>query len=122
MVSTIEAIYYAAWEVLEENRARAQGSQQRQNCETLLQRQQEDLMHLFWIFGIQRSLAGTTAVQTGKPLPYSVEGKEERRAQRRCIGTEKHQRDLEKGRLLKEQARVAMEASEKFTRDETTRQ
>ncbi len=91
MLSTIEAIFYASWEVLEFH-----NKDQRDH----------NLIHLLYIFGIQRALSGIMADRIGKPSPYSREGKEERRAQRRCIGTEKHLRDLEKGMRLREQAKL----------------
>lgn len=86
MLSTIEAIFYASWEVSEYH-----------------QNQNSILIDLLYIFGIQRALSKIHADRLGKPSPYSKEGKEERRALRRCIGTEKHLRDLEKGKLLREQ-------------------
>lgn len=90
MLSTIEAIFYSSWEVWEFRK----------------KDQDHDLIHLLYIFGIQRALSGLKAARAGKPYPFSREGKEERRSQRRCIGTDKHKRDLERGISLREQAKL----------------
>eukprot|EP00590_Aulacoseira_subarctica_P000520 CAMPEP_0172436194 /NCGR_PEP_ID=MMETSP1064-20121228/71597_1 /TAXON_ID=202472 /ORGANISM="Aulacoseira subarctica , Strain CCAP 1002/5" /LENGTH=314 /DNA_ID=CAMNT_0013184589 /DNA_START=51 /DNA_END=992 /DNA_ORIENTATION=- len=82
MLSTIEAIFYASWEVSEYH-----------------QKHDSNLIDLLYIFGIQRALSKIHADRLGKPSPFSKEGKEERRALRRCIGTEKHLRDIEKDKL-----------------------
>jgi len=63
MLSTLEAIYFAAVQVspykssftLENKRA---------------------LIDIMWLFGIQRSLTRATVERDGRPLPFTKDGKE----------------------------------------------
>jgi hypothetical protein len=92
MVSTIEALYYASWEI-----ALQQGWPLQQL---------ESLLNLMWLFGLQRYLITTKySSDKVKSLPFTPDGKEFRRKMFRTMGTEKHQLDIEKGKLLKKQHR-----------------
>lgn len=93
MLSTIEAIYTAAVEVATYH----QGFECKQSDE-------ESLLSLLWIFGLIRVAAANTARKNGKPMPFSDTDKEERRKRLSYIGTEKHKRDKEKGKILKLEA------------------
>jgi hypothetical protein len=88
MCSTLEAIYFSALQV----------SKQKNYSDNEI----HNLIHLMWLFAIQRSATIKTAKREGKPDPFSVEGKERQRSLRRTIkGSEKHIRDIEKGKELK---------------------
>lgn len=92
-ISTLEAIYYATLVVSKESTSLT-------NCN------QDKLIHLMWLFGIQRALTSYAAEKRGKEKPFSKEGKEQQRSLRRTIkGSEKHLRDIEAGNKLREIAR-----------------
>ena len=106
MVSTIEAVYYAAWEILQQKYRHLVNSEP--NSKSLasdLLMDQNNLIHLLWLFGHQRAAAFEAAQKTGKPAPFSDEGKEMRRVLRIQKGTGKHLRDKEVGKALREQCR-----------------
>lgn len=88
MCSTLEAIYFAALQVCIANNYTAKDI--------------DNLIHIMWLFGIQRSLTIGTAIREGKPNPFSTEAKELQRALRKTIkGSEKHIRDIENGKMFK---------------------
>lgn len=72
MLSTVEAVYYAAWQMLGANK------QEERKC----------LVELFWLFALQRDII-QKRYETGdlvnfeRPIPFSKEGKESNRALRR---------------------------------------
>jgi len=89
MLSTIEAIYVAAQEVVLSNK------------HTWSNTDKANLQHLLYIFALNRAIAATAAVEKGKPAPHSDIDKKLRQRKLSYIGTEKHRRDIEKGRELK---------------------
>mmetsp|Transcript_15415 Transcript_15415/g.27987 ORF Transcript_15415/g.27987 Transcript_15415/m.27987 type:complete len:371 (-) Transcript_15415:29-1141(-) len=92
MLSTIEAIYYATMEMAE-------------SLDWTVE-QRSSLMPLLWLFGLQRSAASALdASGRFKHISFSEAGKEERRELRRTRGTPKHEKDKEKGRQLKAEAK-----------------
>ncbi len=97
MCSTLEAIYFSALQVATEKQ--------------LNEEEVSNLIHIMWLFAIQRSATIDTARREGKPDPFSVEGKERQRNLRRTIkGSEKHLKDIEMGKRLK---RIHHEESKK---------
>ena len=72
MLSTIEAVYYAAWQILEAKK----------------QEGKQILVELFWLFALQRDII-QKRYETGdlvnfeRPIPFSKEGKESNRVLRR---------------------------------------
>ena len=74
MISTVEAIYFASWQA-----ATALG---------WTQKDRHELVHLLWLFGLQRQhIRHKYEVEAGKSfpseLPFDMDGKEQRRALRR---------------------------------------
>jgi hypothetical protein len=63
--------------------------------------QQRKMKQLLFFFGIQRAMSAVRASQQGKHAPFTKQGKDVKREQRRCIGTDKHAHDIEKGRQMK---------------------
>jgi len=107
MMSTIEAIYYAALETLKKKdqqllKHKSFSEQDVANSE----KYQSNLIHLLWIFGHQRVEAYKGSQKEGKPPPWSVEGKELQRMLRKQKGTWKQQRDKQVGKSLKEESRL----------------
>jgi len=96
MVSTIEALYYASVEV-----AKHKGDH--------LKEQEQNLIHLLWLFAEQRILIQKSSKDERSLLPFSEAGKEKQRSLRRYEVTEKQARDKEVGRELKEKVRRAKE-------------
>ncbi len=90
MVSTIEALYFASWEIALQKGWSSQ--------------QLDMLVEVMWLFGLQRYQIHAK-YRSDKALPFTPDGKEARRAMYRTVGTEKHERDKAKGRLLKRQQR-----------------
>jgi len=88
MLSTIEAVYFAALEVTD---SKMDGK--------------IDLIHLLWLFALQRAATCNAAQREGRLEPFSEAGKEWKRLQRRNIGTPKHEQDILIGRILKERAK-----------------
>ena len=116
MLSTIEAVYHAAVEVSDVLEARRQPAVSREeNART-----SKDHIDLLWLFALQRAATLDAARRDGRDPPTSEAEKERRRAMRRTIGTEKHARDLEIGRLRKEQHK--REKAAKRMEEERTRQ
>jgi len=90
MISTLEAIYFAALELSKHKHDFT--------CNN-----KKALIHLMWLFGIQRATTSTSTERDGRPLPFSNEGKELQRTFRRTLkGSEKHLRDIRNGRKLKQ--------------------
>lgn len=127
MISTIEAIYCAAWEV-QNAKLLEEKTKQNVTCIAPIQQrltnidihntnldqslQQDDLLqqtssllHLFFIFGLQRALIQKAATNEGRSMPFSEQGKNEQRALRKYAGTEKQARDKQIGQKLKEKRR-----------------
>ena len=112
MISTIEAIYYAAYEVSQQNCESLHKSNQiadanLDNCFI----DQDNLLHLLWLFGHQR--AATFRQVDGTPAPCSEEGKAHQRSLRKQKGTwrqlrhkgdELRLRERKKGKEEKEKA------------------
>lgn len=98
MISTMEAVYFAAWEVM--NAKRGGGEEEEGEEEESL----DVLLDWMWLFGIQRAATAQGALQRGKPAPFTLKGKEVQRELRRTEkGSEKHLRDIEQGKRLKEE-------------------
>lgn len=106
MLSTIEAIYFAALEVakhlqlsLDEDGNNTNSFWDSTNTESLI-----DIM---WLFALQRAAIcrSSPTSKNGDDLPFTDAGKEARRALRRTAGTEKQVKDKEKGKKLREEAR-----------------
>jgi hypothetical protein len=90
MLSTIEAIYFAAVEVNvarhrhcpegdslpKHTRSTQQQRQQQQH------KQQESLLHIMWLFKLQRSIVEQRSLQEGRPVAFSKEAKDLRAAAR----------------------------------------
>lgn len=72
---------------------------------------QNNLIHLLWLFGHQRVAAFESARKEGKPPPCSLEGKELQRLLRKQRGTWKQLRDKEVGKVLKEECRRMKESN-----------
>mmetsp|Transcript_21460 Transcript_21460/g.31584 ORF Transcript_21460/g.31584 Transcript_21460/m.31584 type:complete len:329 (-) Transcript_21460:385-1371(-) len=95
MCSTLEAIYFAALEVLQ---MKTKGDDKFEESS------RDALIHLMWLFGIIRAATVSTAARHGKPLPFTKEGKELQQLLRRTEkGSEKHLRDIERGCNLKDE-------------------
>lgn len=69
MLSTIEAVYFAALEV----------ARQRKWSHA----KEKNLIHIMWLFGLQRAVIRRDSLACQKTIPYSAAGKEEQRALRR---------------------------------------
>ena len=94
MCSTLEAIYCAALEVAESK-------------DDFTDANRDALIHLMWLFGIQRAASALGSKRKGKPLPFSIDGKDLQRDLRRTEkGSEKHLRDIENGLRLREEAKA----------------
>lgn len=118
MVSTLEAIYYAAHQIMNTNQQPTTTSTTtataiptndddddvyKQNNNDFSQANRDALIDLMWLFGIQRAAtSNSSVVRDGRPVPFSKEGKDWQRVVRRTVkGSEKHLRDIEKGKRLK---------------------
>lgn len=66
MLSTIEAIFFAAMEVTRDNPMWTQG-------------ERDNLIHMFWLFALQRSVIHEKSEAEERVPPFSEAGKEERR-------------------------------------------
>ncbi|KAL7549655.1 hypothetical protein ACHAWF_012921 [Thalassiosira exigua] len=101
-VSTIEAIYYAAFEVLQTKIHSLLETNQKsgEHLDDLVG--QENLVHLLWLFGLQRAAILKSAKDEGIPAPFSDEGKELQREMRRQKGTWRQLRHKEDERRLRE--------------------
>lgn len=95
MISTIEAIYYAAFEVLQKkNSTILQSTNIDQLADT------NNLLHLLWLFGHQRAAILRSSQDKGKPPPFTKEGKEAQREMRRQKGTWRQLRHKDDERRL----------------------
>jgi hypothetical protein len=61
MLSTVEAIYFSAWQATEDELQRSK------------------LIYLLWIFGLQRAAIQKASIEENRPPPFTDEGKEEQR-------------------------------------------
>ena len=95
-ISTLEAIYCAAWEVL------PYSPHGKDDLHETKKNSIAPLLHLLYLFGLQRALIRTAAVMDHRSMPFSEQGKEEQRALRRYKGTEKQRRDKEIGNRWKQ--------------------
>ena len=105
-ISTIEAIYYAAFEVW-------QIKKQQQSKDTIsyndISIDQNNLIHLLWIFGHQRAATFRSAQSEEIPHPCSDEGKAIQREMRRQKGTWRQLRHKEDERRLRERNKLKEE-------------
>lgn len=69
MLSTIEAVYCAAMEVTKDDPSWSQEAR-------------DDLIHMMWLFALQRSIIHARSEMEKRVLPFTEEGKEIQRAQR----------------------------------------
>lgn len=103
MTSTMEAIYYAAFETMQAKRQHLlESGQISQSDSNKLLIDEKNLIHLLWLFGHQRAATFSRAQNEGKPAPSSVEGKEMQRALRKQKGTWRQLRHEEDERRPKE--------------------
>jgi hypothetical protein len=107
MLSTIEAIYFAALEtsqmkynhLLDEDMT----SQSDLNDHMI---DQNNLIHLLWLFGHQRAATIISAQRAGIPAPCTAEGKEQQRALRKQRGTWRQLRHKEDERRLNQKLKA----------------
>jgi hypothetical protein len=88
MLSTIEAIYFAALEISQVKYGHlldADMTLQSELNDHVID--QNNLIHLLWLFGHQRAATIISAQRSGIPAPCSAEGKEQQRALRKQRGT-----------------------------------
>jgi len=97
MISTIEAIYYAAFEVLQKKNSTISQSTVTTNDQL---EYTNNLLHLLWLFGHQRAAILRSAQDKGKPPPFTKEGKEAQREMRRQKGTWRQLRHKDDERRL----------------------
>jgi len=97
MISTIEAIYYAAFEVLQKKNSTILQSTVTTNDQLA---DTNNLLHLLWLFGHQRAAILRSAQDKGKPPPFTKEGKEAQREMRRQKGTWRQLRHKDDERRL----------------------
>ena len=103
MLSTIEAIYFAAFETSEIKYQRlldAKSISQSDFNDHMID--QNNLIHLLWLFGHQRAATIKSAEKNGIPAPCTGEGKDLQRALRKQRGTWRQLRHKEDERRLKE--------------------
>jgi len=103
MMSTIEAIYYASIEVSLEKQHQLMGLNEASHVDSneyLID--QNNLIHLLWLFGHQRAATLKAAQNEGTPAPFSDEGKEHQRLLRKQKGTWRQLRHAEDERRLRE--------------------
>lgn len=107
MLSTIEAIYYAAIEVM-----RIKHSNLNDAGHIMTQSDsrtdQNNLIHLLWLFGHLRAATMKSAQIAGIPAPCTDEGKEIQRAMRKQKGTWRQLRHKEDERRLNERMKLQM--------------
>ena len=101
MISTIEAIYYAAFEVLQKKNSTISQSTTITTNDQLADTNNL-LLHLLWLFAHQRAAILRSAQDKGKPPPFTNEGKEIQREMRRQKGTYKQLRHKDDKRRLME--------------------
>ncbi len=100
MLSSIEAIYYAAIEVMRIKHKCLLDAGQMSQLDSL--NDQSNLIHLLWLFGHQRGATIKSAQNAGIPAPCTDEGKEMQRAMREQKGTWRQLRHKEDERRLYE--------------------
>lgn len=98
MISTIEAIYYASFEVLQKKNSTI--SQSTVTTNDQLADTNNLLLHLLWLFGHQRAAILRSSQDKGKPPPFTKEGKEAQREMRRQKGTWRQLRHKDDERRL----------------------
>jgi hypothetical protein len=99
MCSTLEALYFAALET-------AEASNENRHRKDFNEVNRKSLIDLMWLFGIQRNATALSAKREGKPSPFSKDGKAMQRNLRKTEkGSEKHLRDIERGKRLMEEAK-----------------
>lgn len=106
MLSSIEAIYYAAIEVMRIKHKYSLDAGQTSQMDTL--EDQNNLIHLLWLFGHQRAATFKSAQNAGTPAPCTDEGKEMQRAMRKQKGTWRQLRHKEDERRLDERMKLKM--------------
>lgn len=116
MISTIEAIFYAAFEVsqLKYQKLLLESQQkisQMEQAENFLI-DQKNLIHLLWLFGHQRAATLKSAQKEGTPAPCSDEGKKMQRETRKQKGTWRQLRHKEDERRLREKNALKEEKKE----------
>jgi hypothetical protein len=107
MLSTIEAIYFAAFEASQikyQHLLDAGSISQSDSSDHMID--QNNLIHLLWLFGHQRAATIKSAQKNGVPAPCTGEGKELQRALRKQRGTWRQLRHKEDERRLKEKIKV----------------
>lgn len=121
MISTIEAIYYAAYEVSQIKSQQSIETNVSSQYASTDETDQNNLLDLLWLFGHQRAATLKSAKKAGKPPPGTDEGKEAQRELRKQKGTWRqlrHQEDetrlLERNRL-KEEKMLAKKAADYHT-------
>jgi hypothetical protein len=70
MLSTIEAVYYAAMEVTRDDNSWSEEAR-------------DDLIHMMWLFALQRSIIHSKSEMEKRVLPFTEEGKESQRVLRK---------------------------------------
>lgn len=98
MLSTIEAIYYAAIEVMQKKHEYLLEKGEISISDS--ENDQNNLIHLLWLFGHQRAATFKSAQTAGIPAPCTDEGKEKQRAMRKQKGTWRQLRHKEDQRRL----------------------
>jgi len=94
-LSTIEAVYYAAWQVLQvvnggnaiDSSGDVDNSDAQQQTQKFRLYETDDLVHMLWLFALQRnairrSYESGRGKDHGAPVPFSEEGKEYHRSLR----------------------------------------
>ena len=110
MLSTIEAIYYAAVETMRiKHKLLLDAGQISQSDSRNLLIDRNNLIHLLWLFGHQRAATFKSAEHAGILAPGTDEGKEMQRAMRKQKGTWRQLRHKEDERRLNE--RIKLKAS-----------
>jgi len=116
MVSTLEAIYYAAYQIMNHHPNKPpplitindiDNTDNSSNTHISTQANKDALIDLMYLFGIQRAATSkSSVVRDGRPVPFSEAGKDWQRVVRRTVkGSEKHLRDIERGRRLRDEAK-----------------
>ena len=110
MLSTIEAIYYAAVEVTRvKNKYLSDAGLISQSDS---RKDVNNLIHLLWLFGHQRAATFRSAQHTGILAPCTDEGKELQREMRKQKGTWRQLRHKEDERRLNERMTLKMRNNE----------
>ena len=102
MLSTIEAIFYAAFEVSQQKLLESNPTLEMNSNDNELTQDRNNLIHLLWLFGHQRAATFNAAHNEGVPAPCSDEGKAMQRALRKQKGTWRQLRHKEDEIRLRE--------------------